>query len=130
MMRAKLWGSAGLALGAVALVTMVAARGENLDQGKSGPRLFADTCAACHHSARGLTKGRFRVTLYLFLQKHYASNGTSAWELASYLEDVDDAATGSKGHKGKGRAPKQAASPPARSSASSSFRPPAPIPQR
>jgi mono/diheme cytochrome c family protein len=108
---------------------MVAARGENLDQGKSGPRLFADTCAACHHSARGLTKGRFRVTLYLFLQKHYASNGTSAWELASYLEDVDDSA---RGHKGKARAgaPKQAAAAPARSNANSSFRPPAPIPQR
>jgi mono/diheme cytochrome c family protein len=123
-MRANLWGSAWLALGAVALLTMVAARGENLDQGKSGPRLFADTCAACHHSARGLTKGRFRVTLYLFLQKHYASNGTSAWELASYLEDVDD----SPGKKGKGRsgAPKQAQAAPARSG--SSLRPPAPIP--
>ena len=119
-----------MALGAVALVTMVAARAENLDQGKSGPRLFADTCAACHRSPRGLTKGRFRVTLYLFLQKHYASNGTSAWELASYLEDVDDAATGNKGRKGKPRAgtPKQAASAPARSS--SSVRPPAPIPER
>jgi mono/diheme cytochrome c family protein len=127
MMRAKLWGSAWLALGAVALVTMVAAHGQNLDAGKSGPKLFADTCSACHRSARGLTKGRFRVTLYLFLQKHYASNSTSAWELASYLEDIDDTPKGKKG-KARAGAPKQAASAPARSG--SSLRPPAPVPQR
>lgn len=126
MMRANLWGGVRLALGAVVLLTMAAARAENLDEGKSGPRLFADTCSACHHSARGLTNGRFRVTLYLYLQKHYASNSTSAWELASYLASVDDAPTGKKG-KARADAPKQA---PARSSASSSLRPPAPIPQR
>jgi len=71
-----------------------AAHAENLDAGKSGPRLFADSCTACHHSARGLTKGRFRVTLYLFLQQHYASNSSSAWELSSYLESVDDRSGG------------------------------------
>src|SRR5262249_43257461 len=66
-------------------------RAENLDEGKSGARLFADTCVTCHHRARGLSKGRFRLSLYLFLQQHYASNSSAAWELASYLESVDEA---------------------------------------
>jgi mono/diheme cytochrome c family protein len=125
IMRAKLWGRAWLALGVLALLTMGAVRAENLDEGKSGPQLFAGSCAACHHGPRGLTKGRFRVTLYLYLQKHYASNSTSAWELASYLESVDDAPKG--GSKGK-HAPKRTATAAPRSG--SSFRPPAPIPQR
>jgi mono/diheme cytochrome c family protein len=61
----------------------------NLDAGKSAARLFADSCASCHHSARGLAKGRFRLTLYLFLQKRYASSSDSASALASYLQSVD-----------------------------------------
>jgi mono/diheme cytochrome c family protein len=126
IMRAKMWARAWLALGAAALLTMGAVRAENLDEGKSGPRLFADSCAACHHGPRGLSKGRFRVTLYLYLQKHYASNSTSAWELASYLESVDDAPKG--GSKGKSHAPKRTATAAPRSG--SSLRPPAPIPQR
>jgi mono/diheme cytochrome c family protein len=127
IMRAKLWERAWLALGAGAavLLTMGAVRAENLDEGKSGPQLFAGSCAACHHGPRGLSKGRFRVTLYLYLQKHYASNSTSAWELASYLESVDDAP---KGAKGKSHAPKRTATAAPRSG--SSLRPPAPIPQR
>jgi hypothetical protein len=123
MMR-MLQGRAWLALGVVALSTVVAARAENLDEGKSGGKLFADTCAACHHSARGLTKGRFRVTLYFFLQQHYASNSSSAWELASYLESVDDLQRG----RSRAGAPKHAAS--VASKSGSSLRPPAPIPQR
>src|SRR5215475_5172567 len=101
-----------------------AARAENLDAGKSGPRLFADSCAACHRSARGLTKGRFRLTLYLFLQQHYASNSSSAWELASYLESVDDA------QHGRSRAGASKRTTPAASKSSSSLRPPMSVPQR
>jgi hypothetical protein len=62
---------------------------QNLDQGKSGARLFADSCATCHHSARGLAKNRVRLTLFLFLKDHYSTGSGSAWELASYLESVD-----------------------------------------
>jgi mono/diheme cytochrome c family protein len=62
---------------------------QNLDQGKSAMRLFADICATCHRSARGLAKGRFRPTLFLFLQEHYATNSSTAWDLASYLASVD-----------------------------------------
>jgi mono/diheme cytochrome c family protein len=64
---------------------------ENLDAGKSGAKLFADSCSACHRSPRGLAKGRFRLTLYLFLQQHYVSNSDSASALTSYLQSVDEA---------------------------------------
>ena len=121
-MRAIVRGSAWLALGVVVSLTACAARAENLDEGKSGARLFADSCAACHHGARGLSKGRFRLTLYFFLQKHYASNSNSAWELASYLEAVDDKP------KGQARRPKHSTTSAPKSG--SSPRPPAPIPHR
>jgi mono/diheme cytochrome c family protein len=101
---------------------------ENLDAGKTAPKLFAESCAACHRSAKGLSKGRFSFTLYLYLQKHYASNSSSAWALTSYLESVDSAK----------RVPTRAAAatpaqPAPRSStwtAGSSLRPPASIPNR
>jgi mono/diheme cytochrome c family protein len=113
---------ASFALGVAVVLTAGVARAENLDEGKSGGRLFTESCAACHHSARGLTKGRFRLTLYLFLQQHYATNSSSAWELASYLESVDDTP--------KGRSRAAAVRQPAASKSSSSLRPPMPIPQR
>jgi mono/diheme cytochrome c family protein len=71
------------------ILAVAAARAENLDAGKSGAKLFAESCATCHRSARGLAKGRFRLTLYLFLQKHYASGSDSASALTSYLQSVD-----------------------------------------
>ena len=122
-MRTILRGRILLALGVAAMLSG-AARAENLDQGKSGARLFSDSCATCHRSAKGLTKGRFRLTLYFFLQQHYASNSNSAWELSSYLESVDDRAR----PKSRAAAPKR--SPPAAPRSGSSFRPPEPIPQR
>jgi len=122
-MKVMLRGRALLALGVVALLSGMEARAENLDAGKSGGRLFADSCAACHHSARGLTKGRFRLTLYLFLQQHYASNSSSAWELASYLESVDES-------RGRSRTAAAKHAPAAASKSSASLRPPAPVPQR
>jgi hypothetical protein len=111
-----------LALGVAALLVLAPARAQNLDEGKSGARLFADTCVTCHHRAKGLTKGRIRVTLYFFLQQHYASNSSAAWELASYLESVDEG----------GRPPRPAAKKPSHGTGLSggSLRPPAAIPQR
>jgi hypothetical protein len=92
---------------------------QNLDRGKPAPKLFAESCAACHKSPRGLAKGRFHLTLYLFLQKHYASGSSSAWALTSYLESVDS---------GK----RAAAKPQAKTGAARSrlLRPPAPVPAR
>ena len=122
-METILRGRALIMLGMLALLCG-AAHAENLDAGKSGPRLFADSCAACHHSARGLTKGRFRLTLYLYLQQHYASNSSSAWELSSYLESVDD---GSR-NKSRAATSKRAAASSGRTG--SSVRPPAAVPSR
>jgi len=107
-----------LALGAISLLIGSAAQAQNLDQGKSPARLFADSCATCHHSARGLAKGRFRLTLFLFLQDHYSSNSSSAWALASYLESVDSP----RGGRSRDNAAKP--SPPAGRSSRSAIRPP------
>ena len=112
-----------LALGAVSLLIGSTAHAQNLDQGKSPARLFSDGCATCHHSARGLTKGRFRLTLFMFLQEHYATNSSSAWALSSYLESVDSAK--------HGRSRDAAAKPSATAARSSRsvIRPPGSVPE-
>lgn len=109
-----------LALGGIVVLTGGAAQAQNIDQGKTATRLFADSCATCHHNPRGLAKGRFRLTLYMFLQQHYAANSSSAWALTSYLESVD---TPQRGGSRTGAAKPHG---PSRSLA----RPPAPVPQR
>jgi mono/diheme cytochrome c family protein len=112
-----------LVIAAIVVLTGSVAGAQNLDQGKPAPKLFAESCAACHRSARGLAKGRFSLTLYLFLQKHYASGASTAWALTSYLESIDSA------ERDKSRA---AARPPAATTgmSRSSPRPPAPVPAR
>jgi hypothetical protein len=109
-----------LALGAILVLVGGAAHAQNLDEGKSAPRLFADGCASCHRSARGLAKGRFSLTLFLFLQDHYASNSSSARALTSYLESVDVAPHGRS---------RTAAAKPSPGRSRSSLRPPMPVPQ-
>jgi hypothetical protein len=79
----------GLIAACALLLAGAPGRAENLDAGKSGAKLFTDSCATCHRSARGLAKGRFRLTLYLFLQQHYSSGSESASVLTSYLQSVD-----------------------------------------
>jgi len=119
-----------LALAAIAFLSCSAAGAqENIDAGKSAQKLFAETCAACHRSPRGLSKGRFSFTLYLYLQKHYASNSSSAWALTSYLESVD------AGKRAPTRAAAASPSPsPSRPASTwsprSALRPPASIPNR
>jgi mono/diheme cytochrome c family protein len=116
-------GRALVALGIIAVLTGTAATAQNLDQGKSAAKLFADGCAACHRSPRGLAKGRFKLTLYLFLKEHYASGPDSASALASYLESVDSSQRG----------PSRAAARPLRSATGTphpSMRPPKPVPGR
>ena len=117
----KRWRSL-LVLGALSVLIGGGAHAQNIDQGKPAARLFADGCATCHHSPRGLAKGRFRLTLYLFLQQHYASNSSSAWELTSYLESVDSP------QRGRSRAAAAKSSPPATRTSRSSIRPPASVP--
>ncbi len=112
-----------LAAGVISVLIAGAAQAQNLDQGKSGAKLFADGCVTCHRSAHGLAKDRFSLTLFLFLQKHYASNSSSAWALTSYLESVDSA------RRGQSRAAAAKPSPSIRTSRSS-LRPPMPVPER
>lgn len=119
MMKRMFWGRLA-ALAIVALAGSVSARAQNLDKGKSGPKLFADSCATCHRSARGLAKGRFRLTLYMFLKDHYSTGSDTAWELASYLASLDDAPRGRPSVKPK-KAP---------SASHSALKPPMPVPQR
>jgi mono/diheme cytochrome c family protein len=116
-MSPKKTGCGLLVLAAIAALSGSVAAAQNLDQGKPAPKLFAESCVSCHRSPRGLAKGRFHLTLYLFLQKHYASGSSSAWALTSYLESVDS---------GK----RAAAKKPAASTARTSLRPPAPVPAR
>jgi hypothetical protein len=122
----------GRGLGALVLVASVAARAENLDAGKSGAKLFSDSCVTCHHSARGLAKGRFSVTLYFFLQQHYASNSSSAWALTSYLESLDEAPRSRSQPTRTKPASSTATSKPVSSNLTpqSSLRPPLSVPQR
>jgi len=60
------------------------ARPEDLDQGKSGAKLFAANCAHCHRSPRGLAKDRFSWTLSRFLQQHYTNGSASAETLTAF----------------------------------------------
>ena len=73
----------------VAVLTSALAQAQNLDQDKSGPELFAATCAECHRSPRGLAKDRFSWTLSYFLRQHYTSSPGSAQVLTAYLQSVD-----------------------------------------
>jgi mono/diheme cytochrome c family protein len=102
-----------LVLGVVCALLGPAARAQNIDEGKSAQRLFADTCVNCHRSPNGLAKGRFRPTLFLFLQDHYTTSKSEAWELSSYLASVDTS------QSGRSKKTKQTRS---------SKRPPAPVP--
>jgi mono/diheme cytochrome c family protein len=114
--------ASGLLVLAVAVLLTGSAEAQNLDQGKSAPKLFSESCVTCHRSPRGLAKGRFRLTLYMFLQKHYVSGSGSAWALASYLESVD----GAKRDQAKGAKRPAATTGAARSS----LRPPASVPKQ
>ena len=116
-MSPKKTGCGLIVLAAIAALSGSVAGAQNLDQGKPAPKLFAESCVSCHRSPRGLAKGRFHLTLYLFLQKHYSSGSSSAWALTSYLESIDS---------GKRAEAKR----PAASTARSSLRPPAPVPAR
>src|ERR1700761_6279817 len=111
-----------IATAALLLFLGAAAHAENLDAGKSGARLFADSCATCHRSARGLAKGRFRLTLYLFLEDHYVTNSGAAWALTSYLESVDSPKSG------RSRAAATNRPRPATGTPGSAHRPPMPVP--
>jgi hypothetical protein len=68
-----------------AAACIVDARGQNLDEGKTGPQLFALDCVACHRSPQGLAKNHSGWSLTSFLRQHYTSSSNSASVLAAYL---------------------------------------------
>jgi hypothetical protein len=91
---------------------VVAARGQNLDEGKTGPQLFALDCAACHRSAQGLARNYSGWSLTGFLRQHYTSSSGSAGVLAAYLTSAANARAEPKKGKADERQAKQ--SPPTR----------------
>jgi mono/diheme cytochrome c family protein len=95
------------------LLGSTAARAQNLDQGKTAPRLFADSCAACHRSPRGLAKGRYRLTLTMFLKEHYSTSSDTASELAAYLASVDTPPPSGRPRTGAGKPRPAKPQPPA-----------------
>jgi hypothetical protein len=57
----------------------------NIDQGKSPAEIFANDCATCHKSARGLANGRGSSGLASFLAEHYTASKDQAAALAAYV---------------------------------------------
>jgi mono/diheme cytochrome c family protein len=79
---------------------------ENLDSGKSGPKLFAASCVQCHKSARGLAKGRVSFMLSYYLRSHYTSGAETASVLTAYLQSVDTPPAKAKRGAGKAQTSK------------------------
>jgi hypothetical protein len=71
-------------VGAAVWMAVLPAQGQsNLDAGKSPAQIFADTCNACHRSARELKQTNAR-----FLLEHYTTGGQEAAAMAAYLASV------------------------------------------
>jgi hypothetical protein len=119
-----------IALTSVAL-TPTNARAENIDQDKdkSGPKLFAATCADCHRSARGLAKGRLSIMLQYYLQQHYTSSSATAQTLTAYLQSLDTPPR-SKSQPGKSQPATTRSAASATTTGLSVPRPPAAVPAR
>lgn len=98
-------------LGAAVALTATVACAQNLDAGKSPEKLFADGCATCHRSPRGLAKGRYSLTLSWFLQDHYSTSSDTAKALAAYLVSVDTPPPGAAGKPAK-KSPRSRPRPP------------------
>jgi hypothetical protein len=96
-------------------------RAQDLDQGKSGAKLFAATCRDCHRSPRGLAKDRFSWTLSYFMRQHYTSSSASAQALTAYLQSVD-------APRAKPQPDSRKSQPPPTSVSEPVLRPPAPVP--
>lgn len=78
----------------------------NIDQGKPASELFANYCAVCHKSTRGLANGRNSLTLSLFLREHYAASREQAAALAAYVMSAGGNAPAAKPERAKSEEPK------------------------
>jgi len=106
------------------VIAQASAQAQNLDQDKTGPKLFAASCVDCHRSARGLAKGRMSLMLSLYLRQHYTSSFSSAQTLTAYLQSVDTPRAKAQPAKSPPAATKSAATN------TSALRPPALVPGR
>jgi hypothetical protein len=77
----------------------------NIDQGKSPAEVFANDCATCHKSARGLANGRGSSGLASFLVEHYTASKDQAAALAAYVMGAGG------GEAAPARGPKPGAAP-------------------
>jgi hypothetical protein len=69
----------------LAMVPVVASAQTNIDQGKSPAEIFANDCATCHKSPRGLANGKNSLMLSGFLREHYTASRDQAAALAAYV---------------------------------------------
>jgi hypothetical protein len=90
-----------------AALCVVGAHGQNLDEGKTAPQLFALDCQACHRSPQGLAKNHSGWSLTSFLRQHYTSSSGSASILAAYLTSAGNARADQKKGKAEERQAKQ-----------------------
>jgi len=73
-------------IGLLAGLAPVAAHAQtSIDQGKSPATIFAETCATCHKTARGLANGKGSYALSGFLAEHYTTGREQAAALAAYV---------------------------------------------
>ena len=122
----------GLGLAMVLIMAPGARAQTNIDRGKPPSELFANYCAVCHKTTRGLATGRNGLTLSLFLREHYATSREQAAALAAYVisaggnapaptkperakteepKNQEPKTQESKGHEGKPRPTSTAARP-------------------
>jgi hypothetical protein len=89
----------------MALLPAMAQAQTNIDQGKSPAEIFANDCATCHKSARGLANGRGSSGLASFLVEHYTASKDQAAALAAYVMGAGG------GEAAPARGPKPGATP-------------------
>jgi len=77
------------AIAALALVCGGAMAQENLDSGKTPAELYAQDCAICHKSPRGLAQTGGILGVQAFLREHYTASREAAAAIAAYLQAVD-----------------------------------------
>jgi len=127
----------GVASIAVAVIAADPTRGQtNIDQGKPASELFANYCAVCHKSTRGLANGRNSLSLSLFLREHYAASSQQAAALAAYVISAGGSAPAKperakseepKGQEAKGQESKGRDAKPRAASASPKAEPDKPV---
>lgn len=92
-------------MASLAGLAVTSADAQDLDAGKTGPQLFAQDCAACHRSPRGLVKSMSGGSLAGFLRQHYTSSSASANAVAAYVLGAGggDPRAGQKGDAKQGK---------------------------